>query len=458
MKRAPRRPPPRRPGRPGRRRGRSRTARPGPAWAPGPRCRPPGRRRRRPGPRPRRRRWSCSRWARRRRSGAARRAWRHGRCRSPSRPGPWPPGRPGGPTPPAAAVISTRWPGWTLAVSTRICQAVSPASGRPRGLLEGQVRRLAGELAGRGGDVLGVGRRPPGGTTACRTPRRPGASVVTPRPTSSTTPATSQPSVNGGSPSTRGHALARPGLPVDRVDPGRPHPDQHLGGQRLGTGAVRRAPAPRARRTGHGHRTHGSSMPPGSVAATVGADGGTGPMARENGAVTDIRRPPRLTERRGRPGAAAGRGARRGRREPGDDRGLRARRRSRRRPARWACPPPRCARRWPSCGSVPCPDARADGGRAGAAASSRTVSPAAAGGDLAAGGPRRRRPLHAHPDVRAAAPRRRPLHLPRPQRPGGQPAPRPRLRRRHQARRPAHGRRWWPPRPTSARWSGSRPS
>jgi hypothetical protein len=102
--------------------------------------------------------------------------------------------------------MSTRWPGWTLAVSTRICQAVSPASGRPpasskvssAGLWvnwrDGAVTYSAYALAARGNQGM-----PNTGS--------PGASLVTPSPTSSTTPATSQPTVNGGSPSTRAMPL-----------------------------------------------------------------------------------------------------------------------------------------------------------------------------------------------------------------------------------------------------------
>src|SRR5918995_1101489 len=103
------------------------------------------------------------------------------------------------PTPPAAAWIRTRSPSPTRAVSTTVCQAVRPASGRPPAYASG--RASGASASWRDGAVtnsaFALARR---GNHGMPKTRSPGAKRVTPSPTSSTVPATSQPRIIGGSP------------------------------------------------------------------------------------------------------------------------------------------------------------------------------------------------------------------------------------------------------------------
>ena len=64
--------------------------------------------------------------------------------------------------------------------------------------------------------------------------RSPGAKRVTSGSTSSTTPATSQPKMSGGSPTASLYPPSLTGFPVDRVDPGGGDTNKHLGRNGLG--------------------------------------------------------------------------------------------------------------------------------------------------------------------------------------------------------------------------------
>ncbi len=106
------------------------------------------------------------------------------------------------PTPPAAAWISTRCPSATCAVSTSICQAVSPASGIPAA--SGWPIPAGLRAKCREGAVTYSAKPPPNrGKLGIPYTSSPGRSVVTPKPTASTVPETSQPRVKGGSPSSQ---------------------------------------------------------------------------------------------------------------------------------------------------------------------------------------------------------------------------------------------------------------
>ena len=102
------------------------------------------------------------------------------------------------PTPPAAPRTSALCPGSTAAVSTRACHAVSPASGSAAASTS--LRRCGVRASWRDGDVTYSARRGLLREARHAETRSPTAKRVTPRPSSSTTPATSHPTVNGGCP------------------------------------------------------------------------------------------------------------------------------------------------------------------------------------------------------------------------------------------------------------------
>ena len=105
------------------------------------------------------------------------------------------------PTPPAAACTSTRCPGSTPPMSTRHCHAVSPANGSP-------AASHSSSPAGRRAKCRDGAVTNSAYAAACRGNQgmpytgSPTANRVTPGPTASTMPATSQPTVNGGRPKT----------------------------------------------------------------------------------------------------------------------------------------------------------------------------------------------------------------------------------------------------------------
>ena len=110
------------------------------------------------------------------------------------------------------------------AVSTSACQAVSPASGSAAASTSLEAVGDPRELARGRGDVLGIGGRL---TREARHPEHPisRSKRVTPPPSSSTTPATSQPTVNGGSP--RKPPRVRT-FQSTGIDPGRGDADEYL--------------------------------------------------------------------------------------------------------------------------------------------------------------------------------------------------------------------------------------
>ena len=99
------------------------------------------------------------------------------------------------PTPPAPPGMNTRLPGPTRISSRSACKAVSPASGMPAAVAKS---RLEGMCASISAGMVVNSASPPIAFLAVRAKTRsPGAKLVTPSPTASTTPANSLPITAG---------------------------------------------------------------------------------------------------------------------------------------------------------------------------------------------------------------------------------------------------------------------
>src|SRR5215469_14359649 len=103
------------------------------------------------------------------------------------------------PTPPAAAWISTRCPADSRAVSASACHAVSAASGSAAACTWSTLPGF-GANARAGAVTYSACEPTPCGYGSMPKTSSPGLTSVTPYPTASTTPDTSQPSTNGGGP------------------------------------------------------------------------------------------------------------------------------------------------------------------------------------------------------------------------------------------------------------------
>ena len=124
------------------------------------------------------------------------------------------------PTPPAAPMTSTRWPGCRPATSRERLERCEAGHRRGRRLLEGESRRLRNQLVGPERLPASSANEP------SATPRTssPGATPCTVRPTASTVPATSQPRMG-----TLGRRSPRP----SRAKYGRPVMTCHTSGPQL---------------------------------------------------------------------------------------------------------------------------------------------------------------------------------------------------------------------------------
>ena len=287
------------------------------------------------------------------------------------------------------------------------------------------------------------------GTRACRAPRRPGRA---------SSPRGRRPRRRRRRPSPRrtGARPARPpcrgpgGSSSRRGSPRPPRPGRAPRWAAPRGAAGRRAAGRRGRRTGHGHGTHATRMPrragapaPSPPEPHRGGSRSRDATVRENGGVTDTGRGARLTS--DEVARVLHRAAELEALDDATGPVVAYDAAAVEEAAREVGLSPAAVRQAVAelrVGVLPTPPAVGRRGRSRHAGGVRPPRDRPAPRRPTA---RRRagdgRPLHAHADVRAASPRRRPLAVPPPGRPDRRPAPPPRLRRRDQARGAHHGRR-----------------